>query len=276
MTDQDPAIPEIVTAIKQCQGKVTLAAQRLGIAPGEIRALAEAHPEIKAAIEEALGRFKETTELAFERAVVNGEPWAVREAIKRMEKSELNTPTTPPVRPREGDINQTQRAMLVEWAAARLDTNDIRKRALASDPPFLPSYLQIKNARKTARVNFIKYRQELVAEATKTGYREAEVRIGRLAAALELLERDLFGGRHWVCDVKMVGDEVVEIERFNEGLVKQFRGLLDDIAREVGGRASRLDVNVDVTKLSDEELRRIVEGAGASGTGTAQTREGEA
>jgi hypothetical protein len=89
------------------------------------------------------------------------------------------------------------------------------------------------------------------------------------------LERDLFGGRYWVRDVKEVAGEVVEIERFNEGLVKQVRGLLDDIAREVGGRASKLDVNVDVTKLSDEELRRIVGGASGGGTGATQTREGE-
>lgn len=173
-------------------------------------------------------------------------------------------------------MTQVQRAMLVEWAAAKLDIDETRRRALGSIPPFLPSYLQLKWARKTADINFQKYREELIAESAKSGYRTWEARVLELEATIELLKRDVFGGRHWCRDVKEVAGEIVRVERFNEGLIKQWRGLFDDVARETGGRASKVDISLDVTKLSDEELRRIVEGASGGRTGTEAPREGEA
>lgn len=47
----------------------------------------------------------------------------------------------------------------------------------------------------------------------------------------------------WVPDVKSVGSgdavEIVDIERFNAPLIREFRATLDDIAKEVGGRVRK-------------------------------------
>lgn len=58
----------------------------------------------------------------------------------------------------------------------------------------------------------------------------------------QLYEKGEDGSYHnlWLPDVKIVGygdmAEAVDIERFNAPLLAQIRGVLDDIAKEVGGR----------------------------------------
>ena len=51
----------------------------------------------------------------------------------------------------------------------------------------------------------------------------------------------------WVPDVKVVGTgdaaEVVDIERFNGALLREFRETLNDIAKEVGGRIAKTELS---------------------------------
>lgn len=69
----------------------------------------------------------------------------------------------------------------------------------------------------------------------------------------------------WVPDVKSIGGgefaERVDIERFNSALLEQYRGVLDDIAKEVGGRVKKSDVTsggkaipIVITKMDIDEL----------------------
>jgi len=54
-------------------------------------------------------------------------------------------------------------------------------------------------------------------------------------------------------DVKSIGAgdnaERVETEKFNAPLVHEFRGLLDDIAAEVGGRVNKTDITSGGEKI---------------------------
>jgi hypothetical protein len=285
MAEEGNAIPQIVAAIKQCQGKVTLAAQRLGIAPNEIRALADAHPEIKAAIEEALSRFQETAELAFERAVINGETWAVREAIKRMGRSRssrVSATQSKPIPKNDSTeeqsqppvfsglrmkLTQKQRNALVAWAAEGLRLAEINERAAQFDPPFKVEWHQLKHVRKQAEKRFTELREEFEKEALAEGLARKALRIRRLVQLAEKIEEDFYeNNRLWVIEPKQVGAEVVDVERFNAAEVKEYRGLLDDIARELGDRRTKIDLRtVDVNKLSDEELDAIIGAEGESG-----------
>lgn len=99
-------------------------------------------------------------------------------------------------------------------------------------------------------------------EARKTAESEAILNYGlahsyerlrklyRLAAMLEaqIYERGAKGVLHnlWVPDVKSVGSgenaERVDIERFNAALLEQYRKVLEDIAKETGGRINRTDI----------------------------------
>lgn len=69
----------------------------------------------------------------------------------------------------------------------------------------------------------------------------------------------------WVPDVKSIGGgefaERVDIERFNSAIFEQYRAVLDDIAKETGGRIKKTDVTsggktipILVTKMDMDEL----------------------
>lgn len=100
-------------------------------------------------------------------------------------------------------------------------------------------------------------------------------RIGELKKLYALLndqlyERDESGNliNLWVADVKQIGSgkdaEQVDIERFNSSLITQIRGVLDDLAKEAGGRMQKTsnehtgkietEVTLDFSGLSTEQL----------------------
>lgn len=69
----------------------------------------------------------------------------------------------------------------------------------------------------------------------------------------------------WLYDVKQIGGgegaERVDLVRFNAALIEQFRGVLDDLAKETGGRRQKRDnFNLDFSKLTDDQLERIAAG----------------
>lgn len=89
-------------------------------------------------------------------------------------------------------------------------------------------------------------------------------RIRKLKKLANLLEQDLTV-RLWLDDVKSIGSgefaERVDLIRFNSALVEQYRGVLDDLAKEVGGRKQKSEVlNIDLSKLTDDQLSRIAAG----------------
>lgn len=88
--------------------------------------------------------------------------------------------------------------------------------------------------------------------------------------------------RRWVTDMKWLGSrengQVVEVERFNAAEFEQFRGLLDDIAKEVGGRVRKAELTgpasgaIEVRHTVDDASARVLADllavglAGSSGT----------
>src|SRR5262249_9545195 len=162
-----------------------------------------------------------------------------------------------------------QRAAALEWAAEGLRLAQINERAAEFDPPFELHYYQLKNFRARSKAQFSKMRAELEAEALADGLARRAVRIRRLSELAEKIEEDFYQrDRLWVNEPKLLGAEVIDVEKFNAAEVKEYRGLLDDIARELGDRRTKIDMNtkIDVTKLSDEELEAIINATGESGT----------
>ena len=92
-------------------------------------------------------------------------------------------------------------------------------------------------------------------DALTQGLAVKEVRVRRLQLLAALLEKDLFGGFLWLDQVKGVGAgtaaEVVEYEEFNKSEVEAYRGVLDDIAREMGDRKQGM-----VLSWEDEARKR--------------------
>ena len=57
--------------------------------------------------------------------------------------------------------------------------------------------------------------------------------------------------RLWLRDFKQVGRQVVEIRRYNSNLISDIRGLLDDLAKETGGRVTKTDVTSGGQSLAE-------------------------
>lgn len=70
-------------------------------------------------------------------------------------------------------------------------------------------------------------------------------RVRKLKQLAALLEKDLFGGFLWLDQVKGIGSgelaQIVDYEEFNKAEVDAYRGVLDDIAKEMGHRAQKIE-----------------------------------
>lgn len=66
----------------------------------------------------------------------------------------------------------------------------------------------------------------------------------------------------WARDVKgLAGGRSVDVVRFNSSLLAEYRAVLAEIAAETGGRRQRtVTIDIDYSKLSDEQLERIRDG----------------
>lgn len=84
----------------------------------------------------------------------------------------------------------------------------------------------------------------------ETGFAAAHERVQALNALADALYAELTAaGGLWLDDVKGIGQgdnwTQVAIKRFNSAEIEQFRALLDDIAREVGGRPKTVRVDIE-------------------------------
>lgn len=122
------------------------------------------------------------------------------------------------------------------------------------------------------------YRREIM----ESGYALAHERIKALKGLAEVLHGELLQeDKRWLADVKQIGSgegaERVDIERFNASEVEQFRGCLDDIAKELGERREVRVLAGDpkqpvvfkpARELTDDELAAIIAGGGAGTAGS--------
>lgn len=88
-----------------------------------------------------------------------------------------------------------------------------------------------------------KHRRQIVED----GFALDHERIRALKRLADLLEGEIYeDDKRWLPDVKQVGAgdlaEKIDITRFNSALIDQFRGTLDDLAKETGGRKQRSEL----------------------------------
>jgi len=251
----------ILDAIERTHGNVTLAARALGAPVGQVRAQIQGDPELVAAVEEARASVVDAAETQLRAAVNNREEWAIKFAIAREQKRAEGyraISDEPPPKIPGGKLTRQQQNQLIEWAAEGLRLWEINERAAKADPPFMVEYLQLKHARKRSAKKFTELRARLEAEATDEGLARRAVRIRRLIQLAEKLEEDFYeNARLWVREPKEVTGERVEIERFNAAEVKQWRGLLDDIAKEMGERKTSVDLTTKGQPLSFAALAQL-------------------
>jgi hypothetical protein len=143
-------------------------------------------------------------------------------------------------------LKKTQKEAVLKWVAAGLQSDEINELAAEFDPPFQISPRMVSYYRDTRGVDIgalIKAGEE---EALTQGLALKGERVRKLKQLAALMEKDLFGGFLWLDQVKGIGSgdiaQIVDYEEFNKGEVDAYRGVLDDIAKELGHRVQRAEL----------------------------------
>lgn len=104
-----------------------------------------------------------------------------------------------------------------------------------------------------------------------SGFALRHERISALQEVADKLMKDIAQGLTWLDDVKGIGSgntfERVDLIRFNNQLISELRGVLGDIAAEMGDRSTKIDippfkVGLGVEGVTDDDLRKQLDGLG--------------
>lgn len=148
-------------------------------------------------------------------------------------------------------LTKKQREALLAWIAEGLETDEINQRAALFEPSFEVTRQNVDKYRKRVAIDIEELRRAGSLKALSEGLAIKEERVRRLQHLASLMERDLFGGFLWVENVKALGGgefmQVVDYEEFNASEVREYRGVLDDIAKEVGHRKQAVEHSGGVT-----------------------------
>jgi len=133
--------------------------------------------------------------------------------------------------------------VLLTWIAEGLQSDEINERAAIFKPAFEVSRAQVDYYRKSRAVDIDAIKRDDEKNALHTGLALKSERVKKLKALAAVLEKDLLErGLLWMEKVKGVGAgaiaEIVKYKEFNRSELDAYRGLLDDIAKELGHRNS--------------------------------------
>ena len=128
-------------------------------------------------------------------------------------------------------LTNEQKLLIEEWVAAGKTNQQIIRLAAEYDPPFEVKSANIsKTFRKGSEKKETVILEERSAEAVSAGLAEKEARIRMLQETAEFMFE-------WM--KRVPPDKMPQI-------VNAMRGCLDDIAKELGQRSSKVDVNANV------------------------------
>ncbi len=143
-------------------------------------------------------------------------------------------------------LKKTQKEAVLRWIVEGLQSDEINNRAATFVPPFIASRQQIDYYRRTRDADIKVLVEAGEQDALREGLALKAERVIKLKQLAALLERDIFGGFLWTDDIKVVGSgdnaEAIDFEKFNSAEVKEYRGTLDDIAKEMGHRVSKQEI----------------------------------
>ena len=146
-------------------------------------------------------------------------------------------------------LRKAQREQLLAWIADGLTSDEINKRGADFEPPFSVTRPQVTYWRNKCKVDI----EQLIADgkhrALNEGLATKAERVRRLQELARLLQAELLEDKLlWLPQVKSIGSgkdaRAVDYEVFNRAEIEAYRGLLDDIARELGHRVKGIDLDV--------------------------------
>ena len=181
-------------------------------------------------------------------------------------------------------LKKSQNEAVIKWIAEGLKSDEINERASQWVPPFAISRRQATWYRKTRKADLQALLRVSEQEALTEGLALKGVRVKKLQQLATLMERDLLGGFLWLDQVKGIGSgdhaQIVDYEEFNKAEVDAYRGILDDIAKELGHRVQRRELTgadggpletkgvlrFDLSNLPTEILELLADSRGSRGS----------
>jgi len=163
-------------------------------------------------------------------------------------------------------LDKQQKEAVLAWIAEGLKSDEINKRAAKFKPPFDVSPRVITYYRKTRKIDINKLQGSAELEALNMGLALKAERVTKLQALAYKILDDLFQENGlWLDRIKSIGSganvkEITYLE-FKRAEVEAIRGLLNDIAREVGDRGDHIDS--EPARSFDDITRAIHERATA-------------
>lgn len=142
-------------------------------------------------------------------------------------------------------LRKAQKELILQGIAEGLNSTEINERAKLFKQPFEVSRQRIDYYRKSRKIDMEAILSVDEKNALTTGLALKENRVADLQKLAQLLKKDLFGGFLWTEETKGIGSgeaaEIIDYDVFNAGEIAAFRGVLDDIAKEVGGRVQKVE-----------------------------------
>jgi hypothetical protein len=164
-------------------------------------------------------------------------------------------------------LQKKQREALISWIADGAQSDEIRTRAAAFEPPFSITRSLVEYYRTRDKVKVAEIIEADQKNALNTGLALKDERVKKLKELAEKMGAEILGDRLWVPDVKSIGSgpssEKIDFEYFNKAEVDAYLKTLDDIAAEVGGRVNKNETitkEIDYTIFDIDELTRITNG----------------
>jgi len=149
-------------------------------------------------------------------------------------------------------LTKLQRNLVLQWIMEGLSDSQIILRAAEQKKPFAISRQAIN---KTYRRKEPEKIQQVLAQketsALKEGLAIRENRVADLQWLAGIMKKDIVAGKLWLKKSKTItsvgGDEerelLIDEPIYNHQLANQFRGVLDDIAKEMGDRKGAPAIN---------------------------------
>jgi hypothetical protein len=162
-------------------------------------------------------------------------------------------------------LRKAQQTILLTWIAEGLDTGEINERAAKYRPRFKVSKQQVDFYRKSRDLKLEEIKESGEVDALKTGLATREERVKALKLLADKMYAELTNEseKWWLPQVKGIGQgsnfERVDYFEFNKGEIETFRGVLDDIAAEVGDRIKKIDATSDGKPLQAASPEQIAQ-----------------
>lgn len=190
-------------------------------------------------------------------------------------------------------LQKAQKQAVLKWVAEGLETDEINARAAKHETAFQVTRRMVAHYRESRAIELAAIQHAGEYKALTQGLALREERVGRLQKLAALMEKDLLGGFMWLEDVKQLGvglsAEIIDFEKFNGAEIEAYRGVLDDIAKEMGQRRNVVEVKdwreearkdgIDPdevrTRLVAEFKAAMVGASGTGGLPAGETRTGD-